>query len=365
MTFLWGRLLWLLLAVPLLVGLYLLILRRKHRGALRYSSLGIVKEALGAGNRFRRHVPPLLLLIAVTVLIVAVARPAAIVTLPSQRGTVILAMDISGSMRANDVEPSRIEAALQAAREFVNDQPKNVRIGVVAFAATASLVQPPTTEREELLAALDRFRLQRGTAVGAGILTSLSAIFENLEFDLWLPPEEGRRFGQVAPPTRQEPTAEPRRNRGTPLGQTPPTTEQRNGPVAPGSYKSAVVILLSDGQTNTGPDPIESASQAADLGVRVFTVGLGTTNGNIVGFGGRRMRVQLDEEALKSIADRTAARYYHAGSGADLTEVYKSLSTQLTLEKDKTEITAIFAAVGALIALAAALLSLLWFGRLA
>ncbi len=364
MTFLWANLLWLLLLLPILIGAYLLILRRKRRAGVRYAALSIVREAMGGRNTFRRHVPPLLLLMAVAVMIFAIARPAAIVTLPSQHGTVILTMDISGSMRARDIEPSRIEAALAAARQFVSNQPRNVRIGVVAFAATASLVQPPTTNRDDILASLQRFRLQRGTAVGAGILTSLSAIFENLSFDLWLPPGEGQRFGQVGPPSRSGPTLEPPQNRGTPLGQRRPENIDRPEPVAPGSYKSAVVVLLTDGQTNTGPDPIEAAGQAADLGVRVFTVGLGTTSGNIVGFGGRRMRVQLDEEALKTIADRTAARYYRAGTETDLKEIYKSLSAQLTLEKDKTEITAIFTAVGVALALIAALLSLLWFGRL-
>lgn len=363
MTFLWPEMLWLLLLMPLFVGAYLLILRRKRKTGLRYAALSVVKEAMSGMSSFRRHISPLLLLAAVLVMILAVARPAAIVTLPSQHGTVILAMDISGSMRANDIEPSRMEAALAAARQFVSNQPRNVRIGVVAFAATASLVQSPTTNRDDILAALARFRLQRGTAVGAGLLTSLSAIFENLSFDLWLPPSDGQRFGRVQPPSRQGTNAEAQGRRGVPLGQSPPPSTDRPEPVAPGSYKSAVVVLLTDGQTNTGPDPIEAAGQAADLGVRVFTVGLGTTSGNIVGFGGRRMRVQLDEEALKTIAERTAARYYRADSETNLKDIYKSLSAQLTLEKDKTEITAIFTAVAGALVLAAALLSLLWFGR--
>lgn len=364
MTFLWANMLWLLVLLPLLFGSYLLILRRKKRRALRYGALGIVKEASG-GRSLRRHIPPLLMLAGTAVLIVAVARPAAFVSLPSERGTVILTMDISGSMRAGDIEPSRIEAALEAARAFIAGQPRNVRVGVVAFAATATLVQAPTTEREAVLASLSRFHLQRGTAVGAGILTALSALFEELDFDLWQPPSESGRFGRVPPPTRGTPAPTARRGRGVPLGGTSSPTTQLPSAVAPGSNKSSVIVVLSDGQTNTGPDPMEAAARAADLGVRVFTVGLGTTRGNILGFGGRRMRVQLDEEALKGIAQVTAARYYRADSSSDLREIYRTLSTQLTLEKGKSEITAIFAAAGAGLMLLAALLSLLWFARLA
>jgi Ca-activated chloride channel family protein len=172
MTFIWPELLWLLLAVPLLVGLYLLLLRRKKKAALAYASLSMVKAAMRPGQRFRRHVPPLLFLLSLIAMIVAVARPAAIVTLPSQRETIILAMDVSGSMRATDVQPNRLAAAQAAARAFVAEQPAKARIGVVSFAATASVVQPPTENREDILAAIDRFQLQRGTAVGSGILVA-------------------------------------------------------------------------------------------------------------------------------------------------------------------------------------------------
>ncbi|TMH97440.1 MAG: VWA domain-containing protein, partial [Betaproteobacteria bacterium] len=184
MTFLWPELLWLLLAIPALIGAYILLLRRKKKQVLRYASLGMVRDAMGAGQRFRRHVPPLLFLLALTALVVAVARPTATLTLPSQHETIILAMDVSGSMRAADVEPNRIGAAQAAARAFVADQPASARIGVVSFAATASVVQPPTRNRDDILAAIDRFQLQRGTAVGSGILVSLKTIFPDVEFDL-------------------------------------------------------------------------------------------------------------------------------------------------------------------------------------
>src|SRR3954465_12946772 len=184
MTFLWPELLWLLLLLPVLVGAYVWVLRRKKKFALRYASLDIVKEAMGAGAGVRRHVPPALFLLALAVMILAIARPAATVTLPSQHEPVILAMDVSGSMRAADVEPNRLVASQNAAKAFVAEQPENVRIGVVAFAGTATLAQAPTRNREEIVAAIDRFQLQRATAIGSAILVSLATIFPNTGIDI-------------------------------------------------------------------------------------------------------------------------------------------------------------------------------------
>src|SRR5947208_6280652 len=198
MTFLWPEALWFLLAVPLLVAGYLWALHRKKKAALRYASLSLVKDAIGAGQKWRRHVPPAIFLLAMIAMIVAAARPAAIVKLPSQHEIIILAMDVSGSMRATDVEPNRLAAAQPAAPAFVNDQPRNTRIGVVAFAGTASLVQPPTQSREDVLAAIDRFQLQRATAIGSGILVSLQAIFPDIEFDLGAS-NPRRRMGPAQP----------------------------------------------------------------------------------------------------------------------------------------------------------------------
>src|SRR5262249_44918361 len=177
MTFLWPEMLWLLLIVPALIAGYFYLLRRKKEAALRYASLSMVKEAMGPGHRLRRHIPPLLFLIALIVMILAIARPAAVVTLPSQHQTIILAMDVSGSMRAADVQPNRISAAQAAAKAFVAEQPSSVRIGVVSFAATAAVVQTPTQNHEDIMAAIDRFQLQRGTAIGSGIIVSLATIF--------------------------------------------------------------------------------------------------------------------------------------------------------------------------------------------
>jgi len=351
MTFLWPEFLWLLLLVPLLVAAYVLILRRKRKTALRYASLTMVREAMGAGPRFRRHVPPLLFLVALIVMITAVSRPAAVVRLPSQHETIILSLDVSGSMRAKDVEPDRITAAQNAAKTFINEQPRSTRIGIVAFAGTASLVQPPTQSREDLHAAIERLQLQRATAIGSGILVALKAIFPDVDFDLRA---TNPRLNPAGSPGKGGPLAGPL---ATPPGEKPK-------PVPPGSYKSAAIILLTDGQATTGPDPIEAARMAAERGVRVFTVGVGTPNGEILVGEGWSMRVRLDEETLKQIANLTGAEYFYAGTAVDLKKIYQSLNSRFVLEKKETEITALFAAAAALTVLLSAALSLAWFNRI-
>jgi Ca-activated chloride channel homolog len=347
MTFQWPQLLWLLAVVPLLVAAYFFLLRRKRKTAVKYASLSMVKEALGAGPGIRRHIPPVLLLLALTTTILALARPAAVITLPSQRDTVILAMDVSGSMRAADVDPDRITASQQAARAFVAQQPRTTRLGVVAFAGTAMVVQAPTLNRDEVLAAIDRFQLQRGTNIGGAILVALQTIFPDAE--IYTEPREFFR--------------QPRR--GIPLGEPRPTEETTFTPVEPGSYTNAVVVLLTDGQATTGPDPIEAARIAADRGVRVFTVGFGSRAGETLAFEGWSMRVQLDEETLRQVAEITRGRYFHAGSASDLNDVYRALTSQFILETELTEITAFFAGAAGLLMLASGVLSLLWFGRIA
>ena len=325
MTFLWPEFLWLLLAVPAAVGGYIWFLQRRKRAAIRFASLSLLKEATGQGQLLRRHLPPAVLLVALAAMITAIARPAALITLPTSHETVILAIDVSGSMRASDVEPTRIEAAQAAARAFVNEQPRSARIGVVAFAGSAALVQPPTSNRADVLAAIDQLQLQHATAVGSGLLVSLKAIFPELDFDL-------KRKPEVAP-------------------------------VPPGSYSAAAIILLTDGETTAGPDPVDAARLAAERGVRVFTVGVGTDNGQILTGEGWSMRVRLDEDALKAIADLTRAEYFYAGTAMDLKKVYESLRSKLVMEKKQTEITAIFSALAAATVLLSATLSLLWFNR--
>ncbi|HEY6998142.1 MAG TPA: VWA domain-containing protein [Candidatus Binatia bacterium] len=346
MTFLWPEMLWLLLIVPALIAGYFYILRRKQESAVKYASLTMVKQAIGAGHRFRRHIPPLLFLIAVIAMIVAIARPAAIVLLPSQYQTIILAMDVSGSMRATDVQPNRLAAAQAAAKAFVAEQPSNVRIGVVSFAATASVVQSPTQSREDIVTAIDRFQLQRGTAIGSGIIVSLATIFPDAGIDV-----SSFIYGRGG-------------SRGVPIDQAGKPDKPPLKPVAPGSYTSAAIILLSDGQRTTGPDSIEAARLAADLGVRVFTVGFGTQSGETIGFEGWSMRVRLDEETLKTIANLTRGEYFYAGTANDLKKVYQVLNSKFLLEKKPMEISSLFAGAAALIAVTSALLSLLWFHRI-
>jgi Ca-activated chloride channel family protein len=346
MKFLWPEMLWLLLIVPALVAAYFFLLRRKKEAALRYASLSMVKEALGARQRFRRHIPPLLFLVALIVMIVGIARPAAVITLPSQQRTIILAMDVSGSMRATDVQPNRISAAQAAAKAFVAEQPSNVRIGVVSFAGTASVVQMPTQNREDIVAAIDRFQLQRATAIGSGIIVSLATIFPNAGIDV-----SSLIYGRDAP-------------RGIPLDQPGKAENPAFTPVPPGSYTSAAIILLTDGQRTTGPDSLEAARMAADRGVRVFTVGFGTKSGENIGFEGWSMRVRLDEETLKAIAKMTHGEYFYAGTATDLKNVYESLNARLVLEKKDMEISALFSAAAAVAALVSASLSLLWFNRI-
>jgi Ca-activated chloride channel family protein len=338
--------LWLLLIVPALVAGYFYVLRRKQKSALRYASLSMVKEALGAGQTLRRHIPPLLFLVALTTMMLAIARPAAVVTLPTQHRTIILAMDVSGSMRATDVQPTRLAASQAAAKAFVADQPSNVRIGVVSFAGTAAVVQMPTQNRDDIVAAIDRFQLQRATAIGSGIIVSLATLFPDAGIDV-----SSLLYGRNA-------------RRGLPFDQSNKSENPTFKPVPPGSYSSAAIILLTDGQRTTGPDSLEAAKMAADRGVRIFTVGFGTKGGETIGFEGWSMRVRLDEETLKAIASVTRGEYFYAGTANDLKKVYESLNARFLLEKKDMEISALFAAAAAVTALVSGVLSLLWFNRI-
>jgi Ca-activated chloride channel family protein len=347
-TFLWPEMLWLLAAVPVLVGGYVLLLRRRKRAALPYASLSLVKAALGPGQRIRRHVPPALFLAAMIAALLAIARPSALVTLPSEQRTIILAIDVSLSMRATDVQPNRLEAAKAAAKAFVAQQPADVRIGIVSFAGTASLVQQPTQNREDLVAAIDRLHLQRHTAIGSGLIVSLAAVFPDEDIDL-----ESVIFGRGFARERSAPLEGARKGEKKPFQ-----------PVAPGSYASAAIILLTDGRRTTGPDPVEAARMAADRGVRVYTVGFGTAAGGSVDIDGWSIYMRFDEETLKAIAEVTRAQYFHAASAADLQKVYATLNAKFVLERKETEITALFAAVAAALAAAAAALSVLWFHRI-
>ena len=339
MTFQWVAMLWLLLLLPVLVLVYLWAQRRRRKYAVRYASLMLVKDAMTGGPGVRRHIPAILFLLGLTAGILALARPQATISLPSNRGTVILAIDISGSMRARDITPTRLEAAKEAAREFVRKQPPRVRIGVVAFSGTAALVQAPTTSREDILASVDRLRLQRGTAIGSGLLIALDAIFED--------------------DPQNQPSAP---GVGDPLVPARPAPEP--DPVPPGSNPTAAIVLLTDGQNNQGPDPMDAADKAANRGIRVFTVGIGSARGDMLGIEGRSFHVGLDEDMLKKIARNTGAQYFRAENEDRLVGIYRTLGTRLIVGKDQTEVTVLFTAVATGVLLIAGMLSLLWFNRM-
>lgn len=351
MTYLWPQALWLLLAVPALVLLYVALQRRRSKAALRYASVALVRAALARRSRFRRHVPPVLLLLAVVALIVAIARPHAVVTLPSEQRTIILAMDTSLSMRATDVQPSRIGASREAAKAFVQEQPPDVRIGIVAFAGSASLAQRPTRDREELTAAIDRLQLQTHTAIGSAMILSLATLFPNEGLEA-----ETDAHGSGA--ARDRPRAAPI--------DRPRSPEKKDvKPVPPGSYRSGAIILLTDGRRTIGPDPLEVARMAADRGVKVYTVGFGSAQGGTTTIDGYSIFMRFDEETLKAIAQLTGAEYFHAASAAELKRVYEGLNARYVLEKQETEVSALLTAVAALLAMVAAGLSVLWFSRIA
>jgi len=352
MRFLWPDLLWLLLFIPTLVAAYVHALRRRKKAAIRYASLLLVRSALAPGQGIRRHVPPALFLAAMTAAILAIARPTAVLLLPSESMTLVLAIDVSRSMRAEDVAPNRLGGAQTAAKFFIEELPRNIRIGIVSFAGTASAVQTPTENKEDMIAAIDRFELQRATATGNGLMLSLAMLFPDdgidLEAAVFDGDFSGRGGGRAAPIDRAR-----KANAG----------KRDFKPVAPGSYASGAIILLSDGRRTTGVDPLVAARMAADRGVRVYTVGFGNREGALVGVEGWSFYAIPDEETLKAVAHMTGAEYFHAGNANDLRKIYQNLSAQFALERKETEVGALFSAAAALLVLGAVSLSLLWFHR--
>ncbi len=347
LVFQWPRMLWLTALAPLLLVGYLWLSSRRGRLRQQYPSLQTIGAARGPAGRVVRALPLWLYLLAITAWLLAIARPQAVVTLPSHVETVVLAMDMSGSMRATDVEPNRMVAAKEAAKSFVADQPRQVRIGVVALAGSAALVQSPTRSREQVEQAIDRLEVQRGTALGSGLVISLTTLAPDADIDIdqFINGRAGRSPG-AGRPTRREGDPQP-------------------APVAPGSEGSSAIVLLSDGQSNTGPDPMKAAELAAQRGVRIFTVGVGTPSGSKITVDGWSMRVRLDEDSLKRIATMTDGEYFRAADAVELKRIYRHLSAKLSMGKQETtEVTALFVAAGALLAMLAGALSMLWFHRI-
>jgi Ca-activated chloride channel family protein len=342
MNYLWPQVLWLMLVLPALPLLYLWLLRRRGKVALRYSSLGVVREA--AGRTWRRHVPPALLLLACGALLFATSRPLAKLTLPWARSSIVLAMDVSLSMRVADVLPSRLAAAQDAAKSFLRDLPANIDVSLVTFAGTAQVAQQATLDRGLLVSAIDAFQMQMGTAVGNAIVLCLAELFPEHGIDL-----EEMTFGPAPKPRARGEKAKP---------PPPPFT-----PVAPGSYESAAIILLSDGRRTTGVDTLEAAKMAAERGVRIYVVGLGVLDGTAAADDGMAIYLRLDEPTLREVARLTGGEYHHAGTAESLVGVYRNLGSRVQVQTREIELTAAIALVAALLVVVAAGLSVVWFGR--
>ena len=355
MTFLWASLLVLLLAVPAVVGLYWWSRRRRAPAAARYSSLSLIRAAGPPARRWRRHVPMALLATAIAALAIAVARPVVVLSVPSNQTTMVLAMDVSGSMCSTDISPTRLEAAMDAAVKFIEAQPSGTQIGIVAFSGFAAVLEPPTSDRQRLEDAVRSLTTGRRTAIGSAIQASIDAIAE-------------------VDPRVQKVVTE-----GTP-GVEP-------DPVLPGQYQPDIIVLLTDGASNAGPPPLDAAQQAAARGLRVYTIGFGTAQGgdleatcrqqfigNEPNFGGGfgnggsffggggagGFRRGIDEDTLKAIASITGGEYAPAESASQLQDVFSHLPTTLVTKTEPVEVSVAFVGAGTLLAGIALLLGRAW-----
>ena len=335
MSFIWPGMLLSLLLIPLFVALFLRIQRRRRQLAATFNSLGLGQNAEVNRHTWRRHIPTMLFLVGLVILLLTLARPQAVVSLPRVEGTVILAFDVSGSMAAKDLEPTRMEAAKAAARNFIQEQPTSVQIGVVAFSDSGLSVQVPTNDQGAIMASINRLAPTYGTSLANGILASLNSI---------------AALGAEPAPSFYSDL--------TPIPTLTPT------PMPPGTYTSAVIILLTDGENNEDPDPLAAAQAAADRGVRIYTVGIGSPAGTSLDINGFTVHTQLDEGLLTQISQITDGKYYNAESEQDLLKVYDDIATQLVVRPEKTEITSILAGAGLLVLLIGGTFSLFWLNRL-
>ena len=331
--------LWLLVLIPLIVVWYVRMQRRRRQWASRYGSLGVVQGSTGRGLGWRRHVPLIFFLLGLLLLIVGVARPQTVVSLPKVYGTVILAFDVSGSMAADDMKPTRLDAAKAAAQAFVEKQPSTVQIGVVSFSENGFSVQPPTNDQGQVLAAINRLSPARGTSLASGISMALNTI----------------ATANAEPQTNYYTNRSP--------GQAPTPTPTPT-PVPEGTYAPAAIVLLSDGENNVNPDPLKAAQTAKDRGVRIYTIGVGSPSGSILHVEGFTVRSRLDEATLQQIAKLTDGAYYNAQNEQDLHNIYDNLDAQMIVKPEKTEVTALFAGAGLLMLLLGGVFSLVWLGRL-
>lgn len=323
MTFQWPLMLLGLLALPALAGIYVWVLRRPARRPLPYTQVALVVQAAVSG-RWRRHLAPALLALAVLAAIVALARPVASLPVPATQNTVVLSIDVSRSMLADDLPPTRMEAAKAAAREFVESLPAGLRVGLVTFSSYALIVVPPTADRRRVVEAIDTLSTEFATAIGDGLLEAVWAL-----------------------PGRQRPV--------NPLMPAPPPEP----PVVPGT-----VVLLSDGQSNRGVLPQDAARIAREQEVRVYSVGIGTPEGTFLNLGGRSIWVRLDEETLRDMAEIAGGQYFHATSVLELRRVYRRLSRVIGWESRPTEVSAIAAGAAALFLVVSLGVSLLRVNRI-
>jgi Ca-activated chloride channel homolog len=339
MTFLWPGYLWLMLALPALPAAYLWLLRRRRKQALRFSSIGAVRQA--GGRHWRRHVPPALFLLAFSILLFAASRPVARVPLPWARSTILLAIDVSLSMRVSDVKPTRLAAAKDAAKTFLQEVPKDIEVGLVTFAGSSQVLQRATLDREALASAIDAFQLQFGTAIGNAIVQCLAELF----------PDDGIDVGELT---------FGRKSRARSLDDSAKPPPKQVVPVKPGSYRSAAIILLSDGRRTTGIDTLEAAKMAADRGVRIYVIGLGVVEGMVGAQEGLPIYMQLDEPTLQEVARMTGGEYHHAGDADTLRAVYQQLGSRVEVVTRENELAPLLALVAAVLLLAAGALSVLW-----
>jgi len=331
----WPGLLWALLLVPVALAAYLLAQRRRSRYTVRFTNLDLLANVVSAKPGWRRHVPPAFYLLALAALLVSLARPQAVALVPKEQATVILVMDVSGSMNATDVQPTRLASAQRAAASFVQRLPEKFRVGIVSFASTAQTLSRPTADRPTVYEAIESLHAEGATAMGDGIERAL---------DVKRPPGSPSTGSTVRPAPN-------------------PQGQQGSGEDAP-----LVILLLSDGANTQGrAQPMEAAADAKALGVPVFTIALGTDQGmvDVPDETGnlRRIPVPPDKLTLQRIAETTGARFFAAPSSRDLKDVYRELGSKIGFVKEKQEITVVFAATGLLFLVAGATMSLVWFSR--
>ncbi|MCL7455470.1 MAG: VWA domain-containing protein [Anaerolineae bacterium] len=335
MSFIWPGMLVSLFLVPLLILFYFRMQRRRRRLAVSYGNLRVAPGKTRDRHGLRRHLPTAISMAGLTILLLALARPQMVVNLPRVEGTVILAFDVSGSMGADDLKPTRLEAAKTAAYAFVQGQPPSVQIGVVAFSDNGFVVQAPTADQETILTTINRLGLQSGTSVANGILASLNTI---ATLDTQPAP---RLYTNQTPAPTPTPTAVP-----------------------PGTAVPAVIVLLTDGENNESPDPLTAAEAAADRGVRIYTVGIGSAAGTILQVDGFTIHTELNEAILQRISQITGGAYFSAENEAELLTVYENLDPQLVVKPEEMEVTSVLAGASILALLAGGALSVLWLGRL-